>query len=185
MILTFIDLFSFIRHGKQVRNPYVDFLPVYSYLESKIRIFMTISREEEHERELLAHGQKIISRKKDSEQFPDFKPRQLNPSRAEKLKSTVSPKLPLRQKVDEARAFTVKDGRRLYSCLELADVLETLPDEVYRQHVTDKKNDFASWVTDVYGQAELGDKLDASKDRRDMLVQLLKYILVECNLFNK
>ena len=146
---------------------------------------MTISREEEHERELLAQGQKIIARRKDSEDLPEFKPRQLNPSRAEKLKSPALPKLPLRQKVDEARAFAVKDGRRVFSCVELADVLETLPDKVYRQHVTDEKNDFASWVTEVYGQAELGDKLDASKDRRDMLVQLLKYILVECNLFNK
>ncbi|MFH1759578.1 MAG: hypothetical protein ABIA63_00620, partial [bacterium] len=60
-------------------------------------------------------------------------------------------------------------------------ILEDMPDWVYNHHVNSGRNDFANWISDVYLHPELGDKIDSSKNRQDMLIQLLKYLLVECH----
>ncbi len=46
--------------------------------------------------------------------------------------------------------FYLNDGRRLGSVFELVDALETMSDEIFREHVTEAKNDFSSWIKDVF-----------------------------------
>ena len=82
--------------------------------------------------------------------------------------------------VPEEYIFWVFQGPVLRSSYDLLSYLEKdSRDDQFKYHVNKDKNDFANWVSHVYGHPELGDKMDAATTRRDLLIQILKYLLVE------
>ena len=58
-----------------------------------------------------------------------------------------------------------KTGIEIKSVQELADALEIMSDESYNHHVTDTRNDFATWVKEVLHDDELSARLKSAKDR--------------------
>ena len=58
-----------------------------------------------------------------------------------------------------------KTGIEIKSIQELADALEIMSDESYSYHVTDTRNDFATWVQEVFHDQELSARLRSARDR--------------------
>jgi len=61
--------------------------------------------------------------------------------------------------------FWTVDGMPLHNLHELYDAFETMPDTVYQHHVTGDRNDFATWVSNVYHDEDLAYKLHKAKNR--------------------
>ena len=61
--------------------------------------------------------------------------------------------------------FVVADGNRLKNILDLADALETMSEDVFKHHSNELKNDFSSWVRDVFYDHSLADDISMAKTR--------------------
>ena len=53
---------------------------------------------------------------------------------------------------------------------------EELEDQVFDFHVTPEKNDFATWVKDIFQDVELAQKLAGVKDKKHLQIVLYKHI---------
>jgi phage anti-repressor protein len=91
-------------------------------------------------------------------------------SKNSKKKSKISTKKTKKQ-------FYLVDGRALSSLLDLADAFHDMPNEVFTYHVSDDKNDFSSWIRDVYNEIELAESLLDSMDRKDHQVKVLRFVV--------
>ena len=78
----------------------------------------------------------------------------------------------LNDDVPEENFFILADGSSLKNLRELAILLKSMPDHVFSHHVNDYKNDFASWIKDVYKNDSLSKKLFSTKDRHLILSYL-------------
>lgn len=74
--------------------------------------------------------------------------------------------LPLTAEVEPEKAFWLNDGRMLKNLKELGQALETMDGALWNFHANAEKNDFASWVEDVFGQKQLGSALRKTKSAR-------------------
>lgn len=73
--------------------------------------------------------------------------------------------------------FMLSDGTVIRSIKELAMMMDSMSDESFSFHVNDEKNDFASWIRDVFGKEELADSLVKMKCRKESQIALLKHSL--------
>ncbi|PIU72314.1 hypothetical protein COS79_03545, partial [Candidatus Woesearchaeota archaeon CG06_land_8_20_14_3_00_33_13] len=55
--------------------------------------------------------------------------------------------------------FFVNDGTVLKNVLDLSKQLDKMSDEVFRYHVNDMKNDFASWIKEIFKEEKLAEEL--------------------------
>jgi hypothetical protein len=65
-------------------------------------------------------------------------------------------------------AFWCHKGPIVKSIAELSLVLPKMPEATFKHHVTEAKNDFASWVEAVIGDKELADAIRATKAQKSM-----------------
>lgn len=72
--------------------------------------------------------------------------------------------------------FSLCTGALIKDIKELAFALDHLSDEELYEHVNHEKNDFSTWMKDVFEECELADKLCKAKDRKDIQIELLKHI---------
>lgn len=79
--------------------------------------------------------------------------------------------------VSPDKHFMLSDGRTLKHYLALADLLEALDKGTFEHHVNASKNDFASWIDDVFNEHELADKLRQAKDVKQMRYLIYKHIV--------
>jgi len=70
--------------------------------------------------------------------------------------------------------FFLKDGSAIKSLFELSKELDRMPEDVFRHHANDERNDFSNWVRDVIGDRWLADKMMHVKDKKNM-----KQLIVE------
>jgi hypothetical protein len=61
--------------------------------------------------------------------------------------------------IEPSKEFIVVDGAHLRNLDELALLLDAIDDLEFNHHVSPHHNDFAAWVRDVIGDAELADEL--------------------------
>ncbi len=73
--------------------------------------------------------------------------------------------------------FIVADGNKIKSVAELACALETMSEEVFKHHVNEARNDFASWINDVFDEKNLAAKIAAAKDKATHELVLLKNLV--------
>ncbi|MGV8161768.1 MAG: DUF5752 family protein [Candidatus Nanoarchaeia archaeon] len=73
--------------------------------------------------------------------------------------------------------FVFCNGKPVKNVKELADALETLEDDVFNHHVTFDRNDFATWIKDIFKDAELANKLADVKDKGNTRIILYKHIV--------
>jgi hypothetical protein len=64
--------------------------------------------------------------------------------------------------VPESFVFRCWDGRSLRNLRELQGALAEMENEIYVHHVTEQKNDFSRWVSDVIGDDKLATDLEKS-----------------------
>ncbi len=79
--------------------------------------------------------------------------------------------------VNPEHYFSLCTGVLIKNIKELAFALEYISDEEYDHHVNHSKNDFSSWVRDVFGKKELAEKLLKTRDKKDMQIALFKDIM--------
>ena len=75
--------------------------------------------------------------------------------------------------------FVVADGTKLKSILELADALETMSEEIFRHHANEFKNDFSSWVKDVFYDHSLAEDISRAKNRFETQIAILRRVVKE------
>lgn len=74
----------------------------------------------------------------------------------------------------EEYGFVLADGRKLNSVFDLMHALQDMEDEVFRHHVNDARNDFASWINDVFEEPELAEELKTINSKLDAELLLLR-----------
>jgi len=73
--------------------------------------------------------------------------------------------------------FMAVDGSSIKSLKQLADALLTMSDDVFYYHVTQDRNDFATWVHDVFGEKELAEELGRVRHKLESQVAVLRHLL--------
>lgn len=73
--------------------------------------------------------------------------------------------------------FILCNGQPVKNVKELAEVIEDLRDEIFEHHVTADKNDFATWIHDVFKEVELAEELAGVKNKKDVRIVLYKHIV--------
>lgn len=76
----------------------------------------------------------------------------------------------------ETSYFILCNGKPVKNIKELADIMEEIEDQVFNHHVTPDKNDFATWVKDIFKDIELAEKLAGVKDKKHMQLVVYKHI---------
>jgi alpha-amylase len=77
------------------------------------------------------------------------------------------------------KVFWVKDGTAIRNIVELSALFRTIPDAMYKHHVTDEKNDFANWVKIVVGDEVLATNMEKCKKKvmaAKMVEERIKYL---------
>ena len=75
--------------------------------------------------------------------------------------------------------FVVADGRKLKNILELADALETMSEDIFKHHANEFKNDFSSWVKDVFYDHSLAEDISRAKNRFETQIAVLRRLVKE------
>jgi hypothetical protein len=82
----------------------------------------------------------------------------------------------IKRDAPETSYFVLCNGKPVKNIKELADVMEELEDQVFNYHVAPDKNDFATWIKDIFKDIELAEKLAGVKDKKHMQLVLYKHI---------
>ena len=85
-----------------------------------------------------------------------------------------------RQKPVEAKPeqyFVLATGVPLKNLKELASALENMNDWVFRHHVNDHRNDFATWVRDVLREDELSQEMYSLHNNKDMEIRIIRHLV--------
>ena len=75
--------------------------------------------------------------------------------------------------------FVVADGRKLKNIIELADALETMTEEIFRHHANEFRNDFSTWVKDVFYDHSLAEDISRAKNRLETQITVLRRLVKE------
>lgn len=62
--------------------------------------------------------------------------------------------------------FWCKDGKVIRNLREAAKLIRGMDDEIFHHHVSNEKNDFATWIADVFQDQKLADKVRKRKSKR-------------------
>ena len=79
----------------------------------------------------------------------------------------------------EEHHFVVADGRKLKNIIELADALETMTEEIFRHHANEAKNDFSTWIKDVFYDHSLAEDISRAKNRLETQIAVLRRLIKE------
>jgi|GEM_PF-4017878 len=76
--------------------------------------------------------------------------------------------------VESSKYFYLHDGRTLKSIHEFVEALKTMDDYTFSHHVTVDRNDFANWISGVFGEIALASQVRSINDRTNLLIFMLK-----------
>ena len=77
--------------------------------------------------------------------------------------------------------FFVNDRTVLKNVLDLSKQLDKMSDEVFRYHVNDMKNDFASWIKEIFKEEKLAEELLKTTEKDKTQIIILKHIIKKFN----
>jgi hypothetical protein len=95
--------------------------------------------------------------------------------RSNELKTLVmkaKSKTRLEHEAPKGQEFSLADGRRIRSFLELRVALHSMPDVLFSHHVTASRNDFAVWARECFKDQEMANALSHAHTK-DELAQAL------------
>lgn len=78
---------------------------------------------------------------------------------------------------NQGRNFVLCDGNSIKCIKDLALGLADLQEDVFYYHVNTDKDDFSSWIKEVFLEIELADKLMQHKNKDDYQLVLLRHIV--------
>lgn len=73
--------------------------------------------------------------------------------------------------------FVLMSGKAIRSLRELAQDLGEMDDVVFYHHVNDYRNDFVSWVKDIFNELELAEKISNERDKKRMQIIIYEHIV--------
>ena len=73
--------------------------------------------------------------------------------------------------------FVLCSGERIKDIRELAHMIESISDEEFSFHVNAEKNDFSSWIRDVFEQGDLAEQIRNIGCRKEFQITLLKHLV--------
>ncbi|MEK6808158.1 MAG: DUF5752 family protein [Nanoarchaeota archaeon] len=73
--------------------------------------------------------------------------------------------------------FRLNNGAVVKSIPELADALSKIPEDIFNYHSNDNRNDFSSWIRDVFGEKELAEELSKVSCKTDAQLCVLRYLV--------
>jgi hypothetical protein len=96
-----------------------------------------------------------------------------NPSEEKKIEQKESDKKQKKKiknnNVPQDNYFHLSDGKTLKNLADLYDELKSMDENIFRQHVNNERNDFASWIKYVIKDEDLADKVNNVKSRDKMM----------------
>lgn len=75
--------------------------------------------------------------------------------------------------------FFVSDGSVIKNVAELVWALDKMNEETYNFHANKEKNDFSSWIRDVFGEEKLAEDLKTSASKAEAQLAVAKRLLKE------
>jgi len=73
--------------------------------------------------------------------------------------------------------FVFMDGSTVKNLKELADALDFVSDDVFGHHVCQDRNDFCSWITDVFNEPGLAGEVKKADDKRHIQTIIYRFII--------
>ena len=120
-------------------------------------------------------AKKAVMAKKKGKKMPAKKksamPKQAKKQAYIKIKSQILGEAP------QEFEFFLSDGRKLKSVYELIDALETMNDDLFKQHVNEMKNDFSNWVKDVFKEPNIAHEMKKIQDRIETQKLLMRRLI--------
>ncbi|MEM3154507.1 MAG: hypothetical protein QW165_02995 [Candidatus Woesearchaeota archaeon] len=72
------------------------------------------------------------------------------------------------ENVKTEHEFVLFGGKRIKNIVELCKEIKQMPEETFRHHVTEQKNDFANWIEACTKEERLGQLIRTTKNRERM-----------------
>ncbi|MDP3766242.1 MAG: hypothetical protein Q8R04_07050 [Nanoarchaeota archaeon] len=127
------------------------------------------------------------------------------PKAAEKISSAKAKEIDFEQKIDVSAAmlslfgeknevaaaksllavpeqhhqFFVADGSVIKNAAELVWALDKMNEDTYKLHANEEKNDFSSWIRDIFGEEKLAEDLKTSASKTEAQLAVAKRLLKE------
>ena len=79
-------------------------------------------------------------------------------------------------RVQEDKAFVLSNGEKLFTLDQLSEAINLIEPDVFRAHVNEQKNDFASWVEGVFEEHSLAEQLRQHPTPLRMMVSIEKFL---------
>jgi hypothetical protein len=95
-------------------------------------------------------------------------------SHSEKVKKPIT-KIVL--EISPDKYFILCDGRPIKDYKELAEMLETIGEDIFQYHVGGDRNDFANWIRDVFNEHELADSIKDVRNKFEMMAKIYKHMM--------
>ena len=85
-------------------------------------------------------------------------------------------KIKLKKNIPENHFFVFVSGQRIKNVKELADSLEMIDESIFKHHVNEHKNDFANWISDVFEEFDLAEKIKTARNKDHARLIIYKHI---------
>lgn len=85
----------------------------------------------------------------------------------------------------EEKHFVVADGSKLKNVKDLLNALETMGDDVFSYHVNEAKNDFSSWLHDVFSFEHMATEIKHAKHRLEAQRLIMRNLIKEIEKLEK
>ncbi|HEY9702664.1 MAG TPA: hypothetical protein V6C58_09475, partial [Allocoleopsis sp.] len=85
------------------------------------------------------------------------------------------PKVSVLETRTHNQAFILNNGVTLHSMADLLKALDYMPQDVFNHHTAHGRNDFATWIWDVFRYGDIAEEVRDAKTREDLVRILKKY----------
>jgi len=89
------------------------------------------------------------------------------------------PKNNLLSNAPEGKHFFVADGSVLRNVWDLVVKLDHLDEKTFKHHVNSERNDFGSWLKDVFKEEHVAAQIAEKRDRKEVQNVILKNLVAE------
>jgi hypothetical protein len=89
---------------------------------------------------------------------------------------TITAKNPKTDEVYGDQRFFLSNGQVISRLNDLCEALKSMDDNTYNYHVNGDRNDFASWISDVFLNKPLASRISKSKNRYSMASTIEEYL---------
>lgn len=123
-------------------------------------------------KETLKHALMYMTRADATEEIKPITNNLSNTKKSKKMKSKSQKRPDNRNKYlvecDKDKEFVLSNGVKLKSIKQLIDYSDFMDDSTFRHHVNDSRNDFSTWIKDVFKDTKLANKLLKVKSKEEL-----------------